>query len=77
MVSINIQTCEDCPYVDHSGAFTPGGAQDICDAPDVIAAVKREHPLLKGNEVFNWKYRVIRNKRKDGSLMIPKWCPLR
>ena len=26
-------TCSTCPHLDHSGAFTPGGAKDICGHP--------------------------------------------
>lgn len=78
-VSIKIETCEDCPYVSHSGVFTPGGAKPTCDGVGAVEAVTC-YKLSEGKELkdpYHWKHRVIRNKRKDGSLMIPTWCPLK
>jgi hypothetical protein len=41
-VRIQIEvTCETCEHLDHSGAFTPGGAQPICDHDD---AAERAYP---------------------------------
>ena len=70
--SIRIKSCYDCPYYDHSGGFTPGGAQPICAHPNTI-----------GQKGYSWTKRVIPFEVKKDSgrpinvpKEIPKWCPL-
>ena len=36
-----IGNCHECRHIDHSGAFTPGGAKMICGHPDAIDMVTR------------------------------------
>lgn len=70
-----INSCQACHHSDHSGAFTPGGAQPICGHPETVER--------KGPE---WKKLVIPHTRtidEDHPLSgytctkIPSWCPLR
>lgn len=68
-VTLVIPTCGQCPFVDHSGAFTPGGAQPICghrDAPSTFAVD------IAGDERFHWKYRQVNLESAP-----PDQCPLR
>lgn len=68
-VALRIPTCGKCPFVDHSGAFTPGGAKPICghrDAPDTFAA------SIVGDEHYHWHYRQV-----NPASAPPDQCPLR
>ena len=72
-VTTIIKNCVDCPHVDHTGAFTKGGAKPVCGHLDIIKE--------KGHNCFD---RVIPYKtvyREDGRTFrtpkrIPDWCPL-
>jgi hypothetical protein len=73
-----IRTCLECHHSDHSGAFTPGGAQQICG-----------HPTTVRKRGCDWKARVLpftktTTVESNGSSSvkitmegIPAWCPLR
>lgn len=65
-----INSCEECHHHDHSGTFTPGGAQPVCGHNETV---ERKGP--------NWKKRVIPHIRVASSRYkckeIPGWCPLR
>lgn len=70
-----VNSCEGCHHSDHSGAFTPGGAQPICGHNETV---ERKGP--------NWKKRVIPHIRVVVEYTsttgykcskIPSWCPLR
>lgn len=65
-IAVVINTCDDCRYRDHSGAYTPGGAKPICGHDK--ACVKRKATFDK----YHWKQRVIEDLNK-----IPNWCPLK
>ena len=56
-----IENCPSCPYRDHTGAFTPGGAKPVCGHQKTIDA--------KGYSCFD---RVI----PEPSTATPAWCPL-
>lgn len=73
-----IYKCPECPYYRHSGAFTPGGAKNLCGA-------------LTGNsdDEKKWQARIIPDtgaieRDANGRIMstvrqdlgIPVWCPL-
>lgn len=67
-----ITNCYECPFEDHTGAFTEGGAQPCCSHEQVIAT--------KGTNCFK---RIIPFKRvgdNKSRVLIPKeipdWCPL-
>lgn len=64
---IVINSCDECPRMDHSGRFTPGGAYPICRHSEVLRT--------KGN---HWKHRILpyymSNRAYTGD--IPEWCPL-
>lgn len=68
-VSLRIATCGDCPFVDHSGAFTPGGAKSICGHVDAYKTFGRNK---KGQERYEWRHRMV---NRSGS--PPELCPLR
>ena len=42
---IEIKSCDECEYRDHTGAFTPGGAKPCCD--HTIAVEKRGYNCFK------------------------------
>lgn len=67
VITIRIKSCSQCRHLDHSGAFTPGGAQYTCE--------HKSAPDPKGNS--HWKYRVV-NKKNPTQLPkeFPDWCPL-
>jgi hypothetical protein len=68
-VTITINNCDECQHVDHSGAFTPGGAKPICGNSD--ACHVRCH-----RDKWHWKNRVL-HRNSNGNLVIPTWCPLK
>lgn len=43
-VQVTINTCKDCRHLDHSGAFTPGGALPVCGHND---ACYGSHAVVK------------------------------
>jgi len=61
-----INSCFECEYKDHSGAFTPGGAKHICGHSD--ACIKRKVTFDK----YHWRQRIISESGR-----IPPWCPLK
>jgi len=74
-----IKSCEQCHHYDHSGAFTPGGAQPVCG-----------HDKTVSKRGTDWAKRVIPHTRtiltnpegweRHGRVElkgIPRWCPLR
>jgi len=65
-IKIDIQSCKDCRHIDHSGAYTPGGAKLICVHDG--ACSKRN----KAYGRYDWHQRLLSN---DGT--IPHWCPLK
>ena len=66
-VVVDIKNCGDCRHLDHSGAFTPGGAKDVCDHRNASST----STLKRHKEKWHWKNRVVRADR------IPSWCPLK
>lgn len=67
-VYLKIESCHKCPFIEHSGAFTKGGAQWMCGHKD--------HP--KELEHKQW-LRPLLDKRNPTKVpeTIPGWCPLR
>ena len=81
-VFIEITNCDACPYGDHSGSFTPGGAKPICghsDASDKATENKEINflveDLIVGDKIKAGKHHWIHRVIKDNE--IPTWCPLR
>lgn len=70
-IVINIKNCNDCPHVDHSGGFTPGGAKDTCGNGNTCMVRANIHT----DEPYHWIHRVLKED-KNGKLIIPDWCPL-
>jgi hypothetical protein len=66
-IIVDIQTCKDCRHIDHSGAFTPGGAKLICGHREACNLATLG---IKAPEKYDWKYRILPN-------IIPDWCPLK
>jgi len=66
-LTVEITRCAQCRYVDHSGAFTPGGAKRICGHNDA----SRLAPGKEKKDYWHWKYRVVKEDR------VPAWCPLK
>ena len=73
---IVLETCSDCPYRDHKGAFGNPSCVPCCRHP----AARREdgmsrelpHTLSEGKPMLSGekKFRAI------PTYVIPKWCPL-
>lgn len=73
IITKEIKTCYDCEFVDHTGAFTKGGAKPCCRHPETIAN--------RGDNCFK---RVIpydtsesyRGRMEEHTVKkIPSWCP--
>lgn len=79
-VSLVINTCGECPYVSHSGAFTPGGAQDICAHKNAVESFAGNvqgtmKPIVGDQDIpakYHWEYRVVNRKAEP-----PPQCPIR
>ena len=75
-IIIDIEKCNLCPNLNHTGAFTKGGAKPCCEHPETLK--------LKGMSCFKRviPYRRIYSKEEHEILhyievkKIPKWCPL-
>lgn len=65
-ITVTINSCRDCKYLDHSGSFTPGGAKLICGHRDAIPSRRSV-----GDDNYHWKYRVIEDANK-----VWDRCPL-
>ena len=83
-VTVHIDNCTRCRHIDHSGAFTPGGAKQICGHTNITRVIKEVKPHLRqddpndpktdhGKQYYHWRHRVI----KDPEHKIPHWCPLK
>lgn len=87
-VTITINNCNECHFKSHSGAFTRGGAKNIC-GHELASGVERNGriPLIyrrqdavsivvdpdsTQKDCYHWWHRTI----GDGEI-IPDWCPLR
>lgn len=66
-ITTKINNCSECPFVSHTGAFTPGGAKPCCNNEEIIKE--------KGHDCFK---RVIpyKNESTLDNRKIPDWCPL-
>lgn len=58
---ITFHSCHNCPHVDHSGAFTVGGAKTICG-----------HNETCKKRGYEWYKRTIKSMKGK----FPSWCPL-
>lgn len=73
-VTVCLRNCTDCAHSDHSGAYTPGGAKQICGHSDAVKWATRDKQVNKKDkdDKYHWRHRVIRDYNK-----IPEWCPLK
>jgi len=82
-VTVAINTCNECRFRDHSGAFTKGGAKPICGGPGASVYTSRAKGLKRTS--YHWKHRVLPNEPITiygrpyhiCTDKIPNWCPLR
>lgn len=73
-VSVCLRICQECRHNDHSGAFTPGGAKQICGHHDAYRWATRDKRVNRKDkdDKYHWRHRVINDPKK-----IPGWCPLK
>jgi hypothetical protein len=76
----NSNTCENCPFRGHSGAFTPGGARNVCkhdDAYEDRFEIPEEYRkgFYEVSAPRN-KYHWFNNHIGTGT-PSPDWCPLK
>lgn len=73
-LTVCLRTCQDCRHNDHSGAFTPGGAKQICGHHDAYRWATRDKQVNRKDkdDKYHWRHRVIKDPKK-----IPAWCPLK
>ena len=76
-ITVTINSCSSCRHLDHSGAFTPGGAKSICGHPDAKgnSPPSRQRQHLSKDENHHWKWRVIQEEFLSKNQ--PDWCPLK
>lgn len=76
-------TCKDCPFRTHSGAFTKGGAQEICQHKQAVGISRGEIPAEHKTDLYgkprdpqlapyHWYHRRIGTGTPS-----PDWCPLK
>jgi hypothetical protein len=65
---IIIKNCPECPFLDHTGGFTFGGAKPCCNHPKTIKE--------KGNNCFNRIIPYPLDQDFKIPIEIPEWCPL-
>lgn len=51
---ITIETCYDCPHDDHTGGFTPGGADSCCGHDDIVDKYDGMHTKSNDGVIPNW-----------------------
>ena len=61
IIITKVNSCSDCPHIDHTGAFTPGGAKYCCRHSGIARSLKQN------------KYGVALLPDTE---TIPRWCPL-
>lgn len=67
MVQTELNSCKDCRHAGHSGAFTEGGAQLLCD-----------HPNAPKNRNSKWNRPLLNpSAPTEFPKDIPDWCPLK
>lgn len=88
-ITIDINTCNRCRHIDHSGAFTVRGARSICGHSDActervtIEEYFSEYPEYKDRDYnplhfrHHWIHRVLTKDSKIEVKEIPTWCPLK
>ena len=91
-IIVEINHCEECNHLSHSGSFTPGGAYPTCahpDASDAVMEMLKPEEKQRAKEIkcrmkadpaldkYHWRYRILSFDRKIDILSIPHWCPLK
>lgn len=73
-VQIVINTCGECPFVDHSGAFTEGGPKPICSHKMASLSFTADKPGVQqgSRDQYHWRHRIV-----DRNAAPPPECPLR
>jgi hypothetical protein len=76
-IILDIRSCRDCKHLDHTGAFTKGGAKPCCNHPVTCEekgydCFKRVIPYRTNYEELGGIERPIRTVKG-----IPIWCPLK
>jgi hypothetical protein len=72
-ITVTIDKCSECRHFNHSGGFTPGGAQWICGHSGSIPSRRS----VKGDN-YHWKHRVLNPEDPiEYPVKIPNWCPLK
>lgn len=87
-ISMQLINCGECCHVDHSGAFTKGGARSICghsEATETLQKLgrlrskksfKRAYPEYAGDVHEYWEHHWFhRTIDRDGPIVA--WCPLK
>jgi len=67
-ITVCVRGCEDCRHIDHSGAFTPGGAKMICGHPDISENILKHKPHTRNDDANA----LSNNKKHDNH--IDKQC---
>jgi len=70
VVTITINTCDECHHLSSSGAFTKGGAKPICGNSDSCES-------RKVKDKYDWRNRVLKTSKNTDKLVMPDWCPLK
>lgn len=85
-ISFKITKCRQCRHIDHSGAFTKGGARTICGHSDACKVRRSKHALKDEYRSYytemvkdrwsSWKYHWFHRILDNPDYEVPDWCPL-
>ena len=73
-IAININSCDDCKHVSHTGQLTKGGAKPCCNHDDTVK--EKGHNCFDRVIPYSSEYSDIWNRNFRVVKGIPKWCPL-
>jgi len=74
-IKIQIDKCEGCKHLDHTGQFTKGGAKPCCNHD--LTCKEKGYDCFKRILPYKMVYWDVYNKEFAQVKKIPDWCPLK
>jgi hypothetical protein len=63
-ITVSLDNCSHCRHRDHSGAFTPGGAKQICGYPNISDYVLKYVKGTKHDDPNGFEFRPKGKERE-------------